>query len=122
MNTNIDITTATALELTTRNAYAVVDGRRWQTTRRVTDNLPESRTTNGPKRPDELTDHQRHIIAESFRRFPAIDVTPPPMAETEAHVKISVTLPASQVQALKKEAAKTGEKLSRVVSRHLHLD
>ena len=117
----IDITKATTLELTARNAYAVIAGRRWQTTRRVLDNLPESRTTNGPKRPDELTDHQRHLIAESFKRFPAVDVTPPPPADTEAHVKISVTLPASQVKALKQEAAKTGEKLSRVVSKHLDL-
>ena len=121
MTMTIDIKKATALELTARNAYAVIAGRRWQTTRRVLDNLPESRTTNGAKRPDELTDHQRYIIAESFKRFPAVDVTPPPQPDTEAHVKISVTLPASQVKALKQEAAKTGEKLSRVVSKHLDL-
>lgn len=112
----MDISQATALELTVRNAYAVIGGRRWKTAKRVVDNLPESRTTNGPKSPEELTDHQMYIIAESFKRFDSRDVTPKQDAKEEGHLRISVTLPASLVKSLRREAQRTGEKLSRIVA------
>ena len=132
----IDLDQATSAEITVRHAYVTVGGRRYRSEKRYclsphdyTDyqhNLRlqrENHSTNGPKKISRLTEAQRKIISESFKRFPATDVSPGPVPEhpkaADLRVKVSYTLPAGLIEEIRDEAIATGEAVSRVVERRL---
>jgi len=132
----IDIDQATWAELTVRHAYITIGGRRYRSENRYNispKDYPDfqhnqklqrqNRTTHGPKRINKLTEAQRLIVIESFKRYPATDVSPGPVPErpkaADLRVKVSYTLPAGLIEDLRDEAIATGEPVSRVVERRL---
>ncbi|MBR2586720.1 MAG: hypothetical protein IKE64_14955 [Thermoguttaceae bacterium] len=121
----IDLDQATSAEITVRHAYVTIDGRRYRAEKRFDDGsgAKGSRTTSGPRVVARLSEAQRKIIIESFKRYPATDVTPGPLPErstaADLRVKVSYTLPAGLIEEIRDEAIATGEPVSRVVERRL---
>lgn len=121
----IDLDQATTAEITVRHTYVTLGGRRYRTEKKYNDGTGSrgSRTTSGPRPISELSEKQKLIIVESFRRFPATDVSPGPVPErpkaADLRVKVSYTLPAGLIEDIRDEAIQTGEPVSRVVERRL---
>ena len=121
----VDLDHATSAEITVRHTYVTIGGRRYRSEKKYNDGTGSrsSRTTDGPRHISELREKQKLIIVESFRRFPATDVSPGPVPEhpkaADLRVKVSYTLPAGLIEEIRDEAIATGEPVSRVVERRL---
>lgn len=120
----IDLDQATSAEITVRHTYVTVGGRRYRSEKKYNDGTGSrgSRTTDGPRPISELSEKQKLIIVESFRRFPAVDVSPVTTwrpGGPDIRVKVSYTLPAGLIEEIRDEAIETGEAVSRVVERRL---
>ena len=121
----VDLDHATSAEITVRHTYVTIGGRRYRSEKKYNDGTGSrsSRTTDGPRHISELSEKQKLIIVESFRRFPATDVSPGPVPEhpkaADLRVKVSYTLPAGLIEEIRDEAIATGEPVSRVVERRL---
>lgn len=121
----VDLDQATSAEITYRHCYITLGGRRYRTEKKYNDGTGSrgSRTTSGPRPISELSEAQKLIIVESFKRFAAVDVSPGAVPAhpkaADLRVKVSYTLPAGLIEDIRDEAIATGEPVSRVVERRL---
>lgn len=73
----INLAEATSAEITTKHCYVTINGHRYRSENR-TNNGTGSRSdrgTAGDRPMTDICDAQRQIIADSFARFPSVDIT-----------------------------------------------